>query len=667
MATAIGELVVEMRANTARFRADIDKANDTAKSFGERAGASVAKTQQAFQQVAQAGRTMAQTIASNVSPAVAEAATAIGLMTTSLLRLPISAGLAVSALAALAIVAQRLAQNLTETQEAQSKLFLAFERGDVSSLRQQLQALNKDFDLLRRQQINAAELPERLKNLDLRGAFESAIDALRYGLSKGLDDISAKAQSVGESLKQLIPREVAASLAAFNVQMQQAISSTAQFDATLAETVNDEDAFVRAIERSIAALKDQARATDAVNRLKAESALREARADALLSAEARAAEEARITDELKQQLTLTGDRVNLEIRQLRERARAGVLGIREREQAFFPAEPGIEEAARSEGLGAGIALDPETLARARAAVRGYDTALQSLRDTQLFLGDASSKLAAQQGLVAGQMQNLIDQGVKPQDGAITSLAREYGDLGRAMNALSDQALIDSLEEQRKELSKTSREMAIYHAQLQLSADASDAVRESVGEMAGALDDQRRVIDAAETVTQAFAAGIADLLIDLNNFDVSRFLKGIAKMITAMAIAELTAIALKAAIGALSGGGSAGAGVGTSDVLRSIPATASGGIVTNPQIRLVGEAGPEAIVPLSRMHDVGGGGMEVNIYTLPGETADKRQRTGPDGQQILDVVIRRVGEAIGDGTFDSVGRATYGWKRQGVSR
>jgi hypothetical protein len=43
----------------------------------------------------------------------------------------------------------------------------------------------------------------------------------------------------------------------------------------------------------------------------------------------------------------------------------------------------------------------------------------------------------------------------------------------------------------------------------------------------------------------------------------------------------------------------------------IPALADGGVVTGPTLALIGEAGPEAVVPLDRMGSMGGG--DVNIY------------------------------------------------------
>jgi phage-related minor tail protein len=44
----------------------------------------------------------------------------------------------------------------------------------------------------------------------------------------------------------------------------------------------------------------------------------------------------------------------------------------------------------------------------------------------------------------------------------------------------------------------------------------------------------------------------------------------------------------------------------------VTAFANGGIVTKPTLGLVGEAGPEAIIPLSQMGNMGGGGVTINV-------------------------------------------------------
>jgi phage-related minor tail protein len=44
----------------------------------------------------------------------------------------------------------------------------------------------------------------------------------------------------------------------------------------------------------------------------------------------------------------------------------------------------------------------------------------------------------------------------------------------------------------------------------------------------------------------------------------------------------------------------------------IPALADGGIVTGPTLALIGEAGPEAVVPLDRMGGMGGNNVTINV-------------------------------------------------------
>jgi ElaB/YqjD/DUF883 family membrane-anchored ribosome-binding protein len=54
------------------------------------------------------------------------------------------------------------------------------------------------------------------------------------------------------------------------------------------------------------------------------------------------------------------------------------------------------------------------------------------------------------------------------------------------------------------------------------------------------------------------------------------------------------------------------GRGQSFSIPKIPMLAEGGVVTGPTLAMIGEAGPEAVVPLDRMGSMGGGG-DVNIY------------------------------------------------------
>jgi hypothetical protein len=65
----------------------------------------------------------------------------------------------------------------------------------------------------------------------------------------------------------------------------------------------------------------------------------------------------------------------------------------------------------------------------------------------------------------------------------------------------------------------------------------------------------------------------------------------------------------------------------------ITALATGGIVTAPQIALIGEAGPEAVIPLDRLKDFGMGGGGMNITVNAGLVSSPEQV----GQQIIEAI------------------------------
>ena len=76
------------------------------------------------------------------------------------------------------------------------------------------------------------------------------------------------------------------------------------------------------------------------------------------------------------------------------------------------------------------------------------------------------------------------------------------------------------------------------------------------------------------------------------------------------------------------------------VTAGVPRTAMGGIVTSPQIRLVGESGPEAIVPLSKLDGMGGGStVNINVGNYMGDEMSRRALVR-DIQRILNEENRR---------------------------
>jgi len=69
-------------------------------------------------------------------------------------------------------------------------------------------------------------------------------------------------------------------------------------------------------------------------------------------------------------------------------------------------------------------------------------------------------------------------------------------------------------------------------------------------------------------------------------------------------------------------GVGGKGFGGFDLLPDIPTLAAGGIVTGPTLAVLGEAGPEAIIPLDQGGGrMGGAPMTVNVYLPVGSDGD----------------------------------------------
>lgn len=106
--------------------------------------------------------------------------------------------------------------------------------------------------------------------------------------------------------------------------------------------------------------------------------------------------------------------------------------------------------------------------------------------------------------------------------------------------------------------------------------------------------------------------------------------------------------------------------------------ANGGIVNGPTIfpmangaGLMGEAGPEAIMPLKRGADGklgvsgGGGGTVVNVYNQSGAQTDVQESTSSDGGRQIDIYIKQaVEKIISTGGMDKTMQSTYGLNRIG---
>lgn len=215
------------------------------------------------------------------------------------------------------------------------------------------------------------------------------------------------------------------------------------------------------------------------------------------------------------------------------------------------------------------------------------------------------------------------------------------------------------------------------------------------------------IDAIGTSTQQVGTAITSMFTSLESgflefiktgqFNFAKFtqqiLDDLLKIIIRAAILKPLAEGLLGG-GLFSSGASSGTAVGTAGVSGASYAVpnakgnvfpggihmfANGGIVSkrtgfgfgNGQTGVMGEAGPEAILPLTR----GDGGklgvqasvtpVTINIVNNSSAQVEQNEKTGPNGERLIEVmIINRVQNGIANGSFDKAFGQTYGLKRKG---
>lgn len=221
---------------------------------------------------------------------------------------------------------------------------------------------------------------------------------------------------------------------------------------------------------------------------------------------------------------------------------------------------------------------------------------------------------------------------------------------------------------------------------------------------GAVSGLRKVADSASNVASQIEQGFVKAFKSLEDaifeftkkgvFDFQKFSQAIIDEITRIVIRAQIIAPIAQGIGQLLfGGGGAGAipsggggGIGQSVSAGAfanggvfnggkVTAFANGGIVGGPTVfpfangvGLMGEAGPEAIMPLTRRNGklgVEGSGTVVNINNMVGGEVETSERQGPSGERILDVTIKRkIQESLSDGSLDKDFSENFGLRRRG---
>jgi len=217
---------------------------------------------------------------------------------------------------------------------------------------------------------------------------------------------------------------------------------------------------------------------------------------------------------------------------------------------------------------------------------------------------------------------------------------------------------------------------------------------------GAEQGLRNVAKTAGNVAQQISQGFTNAFKTLENsildfiktgeFNFAKFTQAILDdlariIIRASIIAPLAQgiLNIGAGAGAASGGGGSVGQLPSAGTFANggvfgpggVTAFANGGVVNGPTvfpfangIGLMGEAGPEAIMPLTRRNGklgVAGSGTVVNIINQSGGEVEQQEKQGPNGEKILDIIIKqKVKDALSSGALDKQLGDTFGLRRRG---
>lgn len=188
-----------------------------------------------------------------------------------------------------------------------------------------------------------------------------------------------------------------------------------------------------------------------------------------------------------------------------------------------------------------------------------------------------------------------------------------------------------------------------------------------------------IMQGTLTLEKGFKNMGQSIVLSLQEMVIKQGIDAVKKAFDDLMKSEMVKTLISKGIGLLAGlaGGGAGAAVTIAPVQNidynfggaGMP-MAAGGIVQAPTFAVVGEAGPEAVVPLDRWEDVAGGGnVTVNIIDQrKSGNVQTQERTNQNGEREIDVMITDVVRAgISGGAYDRALTGSFGINRKGVTR
>lgn len=248
-------------------------------------------------------------------------------------------------------------------------------------------------------------------------------------------------------------------------------------------------------------------------------------------------------------------------------------------------------------------------------IEAQQTALENLQAAQTAATDSITKkksfvqvLQEQADLAAsfaGKVQTLISMGLSP--GAITNVLSAGAEAG---SAIADEVIAGGA----TVVDKVNTLTASFESVAETVGESSAATFYQAGVTAGQslVDGVRAAIAAAGFSVTAEGTLVNQGAIDLVNSTLAKYRKS-GKGLSKKEKQKITDLANQLGV--------------------DIPAMAKGGIVTGPTLALIGEAGPEAVIPLNGRN--AGMGAIINLTVNAGMGADGASI----GREIVDIIKR----------------------------
>jgi hypothetical protein len=299
--------------------------------------------------------------------------------------------------------------------------------------------------------------------------------------------------------------------------------------------------------------------------------------------------------------------------------------------------------AKRQGLGIGeseVLFDVPLMSSADATMQKLGSRLNDIANQSRVMGFSVDETGKRIAALDEALQALADDGISETDEGLQSIRSELERLTVTRDALSD--IFGGL---RSAVSGT----------VQGIVQGTLTMREAFANMGRSI--------AASILENVINRGLLVAQRALEEFIDSLVRSGLIQSTVRSGVGLLTSILGGAAGGAggFDAGGALAAGGGAGAVA---PHLASGGIVTSPTFAMIGEGGPEAVIPLNRLGM--GGGTQVVIHNYTAATVEHTESRGPDGQEVHNFVIRELRRSIQSGEMDKI-LSPYALSRQPVRR